>query len=450
MYNEERQPIINKSSILIIVLSILLIVFVVMFLFNRREWVIESISPGDIAGSIVILQDGSLWTWAASQELGMVQEPFHLMDNVVQAESGDGIIVLTMDGVLWRITNFLDLIADKQLEPEIEKIMENVKYFRAVMSAISIICNDNNLWLMHTEWRRAVSIYYAEDEELQRASELIPQLTDPYYINPILVLSNVRYVDREGEMAITYDDVLWGWGRNELGGVGDGTTLDRMIPVQILDDVQHVDGLFHRMALRNDGTLWAWGENYFGQIGNGLRENQLTPVQVLDDVRAFSAGHGVSMAIRNDNTLWAWGANYWGHVGDGTRTTRTQPVKIMDDVLYARAGGYIFFQFDDWATGIHIPSFAIRTNGSLWAWGDNRLAQLGIGRRGTGVTIPVRIMNNVVYVSSSAHLNAAVQRNGTLWIWGGMTALVIQFELSRSSAWGFYPERIINNVRLSR
>ena len=76
-------------------------------------------------------------------------------------------------------------------------------------------------------------------------------------------------------------------------------------------------------------------------------------------VSANTPGHMYSFAIKNDGSLWAWGYNEYGQLGDGTTENKSAPVKIMDDVTAVSAG--------------LLHSFAIKSDGSLWAWGDNRL-----------------------------------------------------------------------------
>ncbi|MEG2001226.1 MAG: hypothetical protein RR053_07535, partial [Evtepia sp.] len=76
-------------------------------------------------------------------------------------------------------------------------------------------------------------------------------------------------------------------------------------------------GYIHTVAIEADGTLWAWGDNECGELGDGTTEDRLFPVQVMKNVAAVSAGIGYTMAIKTDGTLWAWGRNDWGQLGNG-------------------------------------------------------------------------------------------------------------------------------------
>jgi len=110
-----------------------------------------------------------------------------------------------------------------------------------------------------------------------------------------------------------------------------------------------------------------------------------------------------NFVIMEDGTLWGWGFNQAGSLGDGTAIRRAYPVRIMDDVVYISAG--------------HIHTAAIRTDGSLWAWGNNNSGEVG-----DGTTIarhsPTRIMDNVVSVSAGHFQTMAIQDDGSLWAWG--------------------------------
>ncbi|HYO67635.1 MAG TPA: RCC1 repeat-containing protein, partial [Archangium sp.] len=90
-------------------------------------------------------------------------------------------------------------------------------------------------------------------------------------------------------------------------------------------------GLFHSLAVRPDGMVWAWGRNADGQLGNGTLDNRVAPEQV----QGMSGGVGVaggyvhSLAVRADGTFWAWGSNADGQVGDGTTVQRLTPVQVQ-------------------------------------------------------------------------------------------------------------------------
>ncbi|KRE30874.1 RCC1 domain-containing protein [Paenibacillus sp. Soil522] len=117
--------------------------------------------------------------------------------------------------------------------------------------------------------------------------------------------------------------------------LGDGTTTNRNTPVQLqgLDSVVAISAdNVHSLALYSNGTVWAWGNNYYGQLGDGSTTTRYTPVQVqgLDSVSVIAAGAApYNLALKSDGTVWAWGNNSAGQLGDGTTTDRYAPVKVQ-------------------------------------------------------------------------------------------------------------------------
>jgi hypothetical protein len=125
--------------------------------------------------------------------------------------------------------------------------------------------------------------------------------------------------------------MVWAWGNNGNGQLGDGTTASRDSPVQV-SGLRAVVGIatrgFYSLALRSDGTVWAWGYNGQGQLGDGTTAERHTPVQVsgLSGVVASSGGGSHSLVLKSDGTVWAWGYNYYGQLGDGTAVEGHSPV----------------------------------------------------------------------------------------------------------------------------
>jgi alpha-tubulin suppressor-like RCC1 family protein len=111
-------------------------------------------------------------------------------------------------------------------------------------------------------------------------------------------------------LALKNDGTVLGWGNNQLGQLGDGTTVNSETPVQVsgLTDVMGIAaGVSHAVAVKNDGTVWTWGENlsgldmHGGALGNGVKGGKcLVPAQVIGlcDVKAVAAGHGYTIALK--------------------------------------------------------------------------------------------------------------------------------------------------------
>ncbi len=135
-------------------------------------------------------------------------------------------------------------------------------------------------------------------------------------------------------LALNSDGIVWAWGRNHYGQLGDGTATDKSSPVQVtgLMGITAVSaGFAHSLALTNVGGVKAWGNNGLGQLGDGTSTNSSTPVDVsglTSGVVSISAGLAHSLALKSNCTGWAWGRNHYGQLGDGTITDRSTPVEV--------------------------------------------------------------------------------------------------------------------------
>jgi alpha-tubulin suppressor-like RCC1 family protein len=244
---------------------------------------------------------------------------------------------------------------------------------------------------------------------------------------------------------VTLSGKLYTWGMNEFGNAGVGDDAPVRKPTQIAEGIKSVSmGWSHSLALKYDGTLLGFGENRFGGLGPDAKEECFAPVPimkgvafadcggrmhsyavkfdgslinlrrphgsgesiVLSDTVSVSSGMLHTLAVKSDGSLWAWGENRFGQLGDGTKTLRKNPVFVMNDVILAYAGTY--------------TSIAVRSDHTLWTWGLIPDVENESGSAGSEVpmTRPVMFMSDVKSAAAGELHSLAVKMDGSLWAWG--------------------------------
>lgn len=274
---------------------------------------------------------------------------------------------------------------------------------------------------------------------------------------PVKILDDVTWVacGYDFSAAVKRDGTLWVWGRNNYGQLGTGGLNNKGLvqgndqylsgylpphppgyslqyqdkPMMVMTDVAAISCASHSVAvIKTDGTLWTWGANDRHQLGHDLAGNETkygsryksTPVQILEDVAAVSLGNFGGAAVKTDGTLWVWGDSYGGQFANGKLSAQSShPIQVGE--------GYRDVVFDQ-------TCFGIKTDGSLWGWGESTYGGLngdtGLydqGNRETRYqTVPTKLMDQVdrVYASFVPFcVVAAIQTDGSLWVWGDNTPL---------------------------
>jgi alpha-tubulin suppressor-like RCC1 family protein len=217
--------------------------------------------------------------------------------------------------------------------------------------------------------------------------------------------------------AIKTDGTLWTWGLGTNGRLGNGATTGNIsTPVTTFAGgtnwKQVSSGLQHMAAIKTDGTLWIWGLGTIGRLGDATLTSTSTPVTTFaggTNWKQVSCGNAHTAAIKTDGTLWAWGFGSNGRLGDATLTSTSTPVTTF-------AGGTNWKQVS--AGGQHTA--AIKTDGTLWTWGNGDSGRLGdatVSDASTPVTTFAGGTNWKQVSAGDAH-TAAIKTDGTLWTWG--------------------------------
>ena len=268
--------------------------------------------------------------------------------------------------------------------------------------------------------------------------------------------------------AIKTDGTLWTWGRGDSGQLGNNTTGSKSTPVTTFAGgtnwKQVSTGYRHCAAIKTDGTLWTWGYGTFGRLGTNTTTNKSTPVTTFaggTNWKQVSSGREHCAAIKTDGTLWTWGRGSDGQLGDNTATIKSTPVTtfvggtnwkqvssgnahtvaLLDDGVDKQLflfGDNTFGELGsppsnftpDQVEGNHTNwkqvsagyrhCAAIKTDGTLWTWGNGGEGLLGDNTETTKST-PVTTFaggTNWKQVSAGEYYTAAIKTDGTLWTWG--------------------------------
>ena len=218
-------------------------------------------------------------------------------------------------------------------------------------------------------------------------------------------------------IAVKSDGTLWTWGNNPSGGLGLNDTVQYSSPTQI-PGTTWAFGEIGSAAVKTDGTLWMWGGNTYGQLGQNDRTKYSSPTQIpgttwSTDQKSLSVGSGFAAAIKTDGTLWTWGTGNNGRLGlNQPHSTRiSSPTQVGTDTTW-----------DTIDTG-GATCFATKTDGTLWSWGsasgDGDLGHNDKTNRSSPTQIPgTTWANGYQKVTAWSQGGACIRTDGTLWTWG--------------------------------
>ena len=176
-------------------------------------------------------------------------------------------------------------------------------------------------------------------------------------------------------VAIKTDGTLWGWGAQQYGNIGDGTVLSRSIPTQVgsaTNWTQIAATKYRTGAINSDGELYMWGRGGYGQLGQGDSVDRSVPTQVGTDTdwAAISINYGNCLALKDNGSLYVWGLGREGQLGNNTTGASahvSSPIQVGDTTDFA------FISMGN------AMAKAVKTNGTLFVWGNNGAGQLGLG-----------------------------------------------------------------------
>ena len=234
--------------------------------------------------------------------------------------------------------------------------------------------------------------------------------------------------DVAGDALYEASGKLWSWGYNGYGWLGLNDVVWRSSPTQIGTDTRWTQvmttGSSNKLGMKQDGSLWGWGRNQ-GTVGGGSlginnAVHQSSPCQLPGTGwqmtrDTFQSSCGATSAIKTDGSLWIWGSNEAAALG------------------LPRVAPYWYYLLE-YSSPVQLPGTysktrygtRLSTSGGLWMWGQNTRGECGQNTNPTTMAAyssPVQIPGTWSDVArtggdSTKTLCSGIKTDGTLWSWG--------------------------------
>ncbi len=357
------------------------------------------------------------------------------LTDVISFATGVATFVIKANGTLWGWgLNSSGAVGDGTNEDRLTPV--KVVGLADVTSVVSgryatiALKNDGTVWAWGSNWQGDLGNGVGGAEGLSQNT--------PLQLNGLTDVMAIGYNDSAispGFYAIKKDGTLWTWGCQANKILDRAVTCPTpYLPTQIKGVSDVIDfriadfGIGSYFVLKNDGTVWAWGGNTFGQLGDDTYRDTIlggidrnTPLQVagltgVKDIAVVTPWSSVMVyALKEDGTIWAWGENAGGKLGTELKTIT---VDVPTQVIGLTGITKIAVEASQ--------SLALKNDGTVWAWGSSNLnGAIGVGSGTAGdrtspVLPPIQLINltNIVDIKTGIYLSYALKEDGTVWGWG--------------------------------
>lgn len=377
---------------------------------------------------------GELWRWGQSPGSVHVATPFHDSANVgyettwSHIEGGNGnhfVLGLKNDGTLWSwgTNEYGELGANLSMTPGTINRSSPTQIINGLNGTIGdgwrqISCGYNHNLGLTTKsslysWGRNEYGQLGLNNTTNLAEAQLPIINISASLRPMIavdisagaehshfiVQTTITNFSNSSAGAPKGSKLLFAAGRNNVGQLGDNSTINRSSPRQIGSDTtwKMVScGYDHTMAIKDDGTLWGWGSDFYGQTGTQWGSYRSSPAQVTNSGTNWllvSAGYQYTMGIKTDGTLWGWGSNNWGELGQREffppfGYNVNSPVQVGTNTNWITVQACL---------NPSAVTSAIKTDGTAWMWGYNTSKEVANPYVTGDISSPVLITGMVDY-----------------------------------------------------
>ena len=277
-------------------------------------------------------------------------------------------------------------------------------------------------------WGNNTTGQLGDNSETQRTTPVT------VYTSGALASKNVTAVSAGWyhSLALDSDGKVYAWGDNTNGQLGDNSTTSSSVPVSVYTAgalngksiTAIAAGLDHTLALDSDGIVYAWGDNTSGQLGDGSNSDSKIPVAVSTagilsgkTISAIAVGFYFSVAMDSDGKVYTWGSNSSGQLGNNSTTASNIPVAVSTSGLLSSKT-----IVDIEAGNSHC--LVLDNAGDLFSWGANNDGQLGNESYDASL-VPVAVdMTDVLSgktinaIASGRYHSLALDSDGKVYTWG--------------------------------
>lgn len=228
------------------------------------------------------------------------------------------------------------------------------------------------------------------------------------------ILTQVAAGDRHS-CGLTDASLVYCWGRNLEGQLGDSTLTDRLFPVRVKGSTPFASvssGFLHNCALTSTGDAWCWGSNSAGRLGDGTVVSRLTPVPVSGGITfaSITAGGTHTCGLTAGGAAYCWGLGLSGQLGDNSVVSKSAPSLVAGGITFASLA----------AGGNH--TCGLTAAGVAYCWGLNSFGQIGDSTSGAGTNriVPTAVKGGLTFTqisAASAH-TCGIAINGQSYCWG--------------------------------